>query len=170
MGHIAFISKRMPDFAAAHTLRFHHGGCANLHGHNYGVTVNISGPIQETLARSAYGMVMDFGDLKRIYKEAVHEVLDHSLILANEWPEWYRVYVELVKDKVEGRTQEEAIKLVDEQLGKVAHLDIPETTAEWLSVWVTDTMSAALSKEYDLVTVESVVVFETTNSWAERYG
>ena len=61
-------------FSAAHALREYEGSCSRLHGHNYEVEV--------TAARSSLdqaGMVIDFGELKRICDEVIAE-LDHRLL------------------------------------------------------------------------------------------
>ena len=64
------------EFAAAHNLPNHEGLCKNLHGHNYKLQVTISGDIQKI--GSASGMIMDFGDLKKIVKKHILDILDHS--------------------------------------------------------------------------------------------
>ena len=64
------------EFAAAHNLPNHEGLCKNLHGHNYKLQVTISGDIQKIGLAS--GMIMDFGDLKKIVKKHILDILDHS--------------------------------------------------------------------------------------------
>ena len=62
-------------FDAAHFLPDYQGKCANLHGHTYRLRVEIKGDLDiET------GMVVDFGDLKQIVKDAVVDKLDHTLL------------------------------------------------------------------------------------------
>lgn len=63
------------EFSAAHALRHYQGKCENLHGHNYTVTVEVKG--HELLPGTE--LLMDFGDLKRMVKEAVAP-LDHAHI------------------------------------------------------------------------------------------
>lgn len=67
------------EFSAAHALRHYQGKCENLHGHNYAVTVEVKG--HELMPGTE--LLMDFGDLKRLTKEAVAP-LDHAHI--NEVP------------------------------------------------------------------------------------
>lgn len=67
------------EFSAAHALRHYQGKCENLHGHNYTVTVEVKG--HELMPNTE--LLMDFGDLKRLVKEAVAP-LDHRHI--NEVP------------------------------------------------------------------------------------
>ncbi len=59
-------------FAAAHRLAGSGGKCESLHGHNFRVTVEVTGEkLDET------GMLVDFGDLKGILRRILAE-LDHS--------------------------------------------------------------------------------------------
>jgi len=59
-------------FSAAHSLRNYEGKCESLHGHNWKVEVTVSG---ENL--NSAGMIMDFGDLKKLTSKVLDE-LDHS--------------------------------------------------------------------------------------------
>ena len=63
------------EFAAAHHLPYHKGLCKNLHGHNYKLEITVTGPIQKKGPER--GMVMDFGNLKRIIKKAILDEFDH---------------------------------------------------------------------------------------------
>jgi 6-pyruvoyltetrahydropterin/6-carboxytetrahydropterin synthase len=59
------------DFSAAHMMRDYPGACARLHGHNYRVLLTVEGTeLDES------GMLVDFGDLKRIFDDILEE-LDH---------------------------------------------------------------------------------------------
>lgn len=58
-------------FESAHKLDDYDGKCNMLHGHSYKLSVIIKGPIK------ADGMVMDYGDLKKIVNEKVINKLDH---------------------------------------------------------------------------------------------
>jgi len=59
-------------FDAAHYLTKYHGKCENLHGHTYKLHITVEGE------RNAEGMILDFAVLKRIVKEHILTVLDHS--------------------------------------------------------------------------------------------
>ena len=63
------------ELCMSHRLREHQGKCQNLHGHNYVLTVEVSGPLDER------GMVMDFGELKKIVHQEVEESFDHATAL-----------------------------------------------------------------------------------------
>ncbi len=60
-------------FCASHQLRNYNGKCEHLHGHNFGVTVEVEGRELDP----AVEILVDFGELKRLAREAV-SALDHS--------------------------------------------------------------------------------------------
>lgn len=66
------------EFAAAHELPFHGGKCQRMHGHNYGLTVCVTGPIN-TSGESSHGMVMDFAELDACVQRVLDE-LDHRVL------------------------------------------------------------------------------------------
>ncbi len=73
-------------FEMAHALMGYNGPCKNVHGHSYGLLVTLAGnPITDT-SNPKLGMVMDFGDLKKIVKEVVVDVFDHALVLNENMP------------------------------------------------------------------------------------
>ena len=58
-------------FEMAHALMGYDGLCRNIHGHSYGLNVTVAGyPIDEE-GHPKLGMVMDFGDLKKIVRKAI---------------------------------------------------------------------------------------------------
>ena len=60
-------------FEASHQLPLHSGKCKNFHGHSYKLEVTIgSKQLDEK------GMVMDFGDLKKIVDQKIISKLDHQ--------------------------------------------------------------------------------------------
>lgn len=61
-------------FDAAHHLHAYEGKCKNLHGHTYRVVFGISGYVNEI------GLALDFGDIKRIWKERIEPYLDHRYL------------------------------------------------------------------------------------------
>ncbi|UOR13361.1 6-carboxytetrahydropterin synthase QueD [Halobacillus amylolyticus] len=61
-------------FDAAHHLHCYEGKCKNLHGHTYKVIFGISGFVDEI------GLVIDFGDIKKIWKEQIEIHLDHRYL------------------------------------------------------------------------------------------
>lgn len=63
-------------FSMGHTLHEYEGKCANLHGHNYQLTV-----IVENDTLNDQGMVMDFGDIKDIVKPIIDKQYDHRFLV-----------------------------------------------------------------------------------------
>lgn len=61
-------------FDAAHHLHAYEGKCKNLHGHTYTVVFGISGFVDDT------GLMIDFGDIKDIWKKEIEIFLDHRYI------------------------------------------------------------------------------------------
>ncbi|MBM7610425.1 6-pyruvoyltetrahydropterin/6-carboxytetrahydropterin synthase [Lysinibacillus composti] len=61
-------------FDAAHHLHNYEGKCKNLHGHTYRAVLGISGYTEER------GLVIDFGDIKEIWKEKIEVYLDHRYL------------------------------------------------------------------------------------------
>ena len=61
-------------FNAAHSLRGYQGKCANIHGHTWIVEILVAGNQLDEL-----GMIIDFGELKKIVKEKTAQ-LDHQYI------------------------------------------------------------------------------------------
>ena len=58
-------------FEAAHALKGYDGPCKNVHGHSYELSVTVIGiPIADRQS-TKLGMVMDFGDLKKIIKKQI---------------------------------------------------------------------------------------------------
>ncbi len=69
------------SFEAAHALSGYDGACRHIHGHSYRLFVTVIGEPLSDEASAKYGMVLDFGELKRIVNEQVVDRLDHALVL-----------------------------------------------------------------------------------------
>ena len=70
----------------AHALPGYDGLCKNIHGHSYELLVTVAGrPISE-IDNPKYGMVMDFSDLKKIVRDIIVDIFDHSLVLRSDVP------------------------------------------------------------------------------------
>lgn len=67
------ISKEF-TFDAAHHLHDYEGKCKNLHGHTYRVVLGLSGYTDER------GLLIDFGDIKEIWKQKIEIHLDHRYL------------------------------------------------------------------------------------------
>ena len=69
------------SFESAHALEGYAGACRKIHGHSYRMFVTVAGRPSEDAGASDYGMVMDFGELKRIVTEQVVARMDHAFVL-----------------------------------------------------------------------------------------
>ncbi len=69
-------------FEMAHALHGYDGKCAQIHGHSYELSVTILGIPKSEQGNPKLGMVMDFGELKRIVQKEVVSELDHALLLS----------------------------------------------------------------------------------------
>lgn len=72
-GRRVLVSKEF-TFDAAHHLHGYEGKCKNLHGHTYKVVFGISGYVDDI------GIVIDFGDIKEIWKKEIEIHLDHRYL------------------------------------------------------------------------------------------
>ncbi|MGL5892952.1 MAG: 6-pyruvoyl trahydropterin synthase family protein [Bacteroidia bacterium] len=72
------------NFEMAHALPGHDGPCKHIHGHTYFLHVTISGKPKQQSGAPDNGMVIDFGDLKRIVREQIIDPFDHALVLPEE--------------------------------------------------------------------------------------
>src|SRR6476646_3825968 len=64
------------EFCFGHRLMDYDGKCRNLHGHNGKACVTLAG---DKLDRQ--GMIVDFGEIKRVLAHWIDETLDHTLLL-----------------------------------------------------------------------------------------
>ncbi|MFA5618896.1 MAG: 6-carboxytetrahydropterin synthase [Weeksellaceae bacterium] len=73
-------------FEAAHALHGYDGKCRNIHGHSYKLEVTILGtPIMDNKHPKS-GMVIDFGDIKKIVNEEIIDKFDHAVLLNRNSP------------------------------------------------------------------------------------
>ena len=72
------------DFETAHALDGYKGKCKDIHGHSYHLKVTLIGVPSNDVCLSDCGMVIDFGDIKKIVKEHICDEFDHRLILRKD--------------------------------------------------------------------------------------
>lgn len=74
------------SFETGHALYGYDGKCRNVHGHSYKLFVTVIGqPILDD-SHVKHGMVIDFGDLKKIVKEEIVNVFDHATVFNKNTP------------------------------------------------------------------------------------
>lgn len=69
------------NFETAHVLYNYDGKCKNMHGHSYKLFVSVKGIPLNDLNHSKNGMVIDFGEIKKIVNEEIVDVWDHSVLV-----------------------------------------------------------------------------------------
>jgi len=136
------------DFETAHALYGYDGKCKNIHGHSYHLHVTVIGTPIDDLSNSKNGMVLDFGDLKKLVKEEIVDVFDHTTILNGKSP--HKELAQTLKDNAH------RIVLVDYQ-----------PTSENMLFDIADRIKKQLPNHASL---HSLKLFETASSYAEWFA
>ncbi len=72
------------SFEAAHALSGYDGACSQIHGHSYRLFVTVKGEPITDISNPKCGMVMDFGELKKIVGEEIISKLDHAFVMRRD--------------------------------------------------------------------------------------
>ena len=146
MSHIR-ITKQF-SFETGHALYGYDGKCKNVHGHSYRLDVTVIGtPINDN-THVKFGMVIDFGDLKKIVKEEIVNVFDHATVFNKNTP-----HVELARElEIRGHN----VLLVDYQ-----------PTSEMMVIDFASKIKKRLPRNIKLF---SLKLQETATSFAEWYA
>lgn len=135
-------------FETAHALHGYDGKCKNMHGHSYKLDVTVIGePISDN-SHVKFGMVIDFGDLKKIVNSEIVDIFDHATVLNKNTP-----HTELAKT------------LID--YGHNVLLVNYQPTTEMMVIDFASKISALLSENIKL---HSLRLSETTTSYAEWFA
>lgn len=136
------------NFETGHALYGYDGKCRNVHGHSYKLSVTVIGtPITDT-SNVKLGMVIDFGDLKKIVKEEIVDKFDHATVFNKNTP-----HVELAKELIDRNHQ---VILADYQ-----------PTSENM---VTDFSMKINARLPENIQLHSLKLQETETSYAEWYA
>jgi len=146
MGNIR-ITKQF-SFETGHALYGYDGKCKNVHGHSYKLSVTVIGKPIDDSTHVKFGMVIDFGDLKKIVKSEIVDVFDHATVFNKNTP-----HVELAKElKDRGHN----VLLVNYQ-----------PTSEMMVIDFAKKIKQHLP---DHITLHSLKLQETETSFAEWYA
>lgn len=74
-------------FEMAHALFNYDGKCKNIHGHSYKLEVTVIGEPLAEKGHAADGLIIDFGDLKKIVNTRVVDIFDHALVMKKDYSE-----------------------------------------------------------------------------------
>ncbi|MFD2698046.1 6-pyruvoyl tetrahydropterin synthase family protein [Mesonia sediminis] len=136
------------NFETGHALYGYDGKCKNVHGHSYKLNVTVIGtPIHDS-NHVKNGMVIDFGDLKKIVKEEIVDQFDHATVLNKNTP-----HIELAEELMK---RDHNVILVDYQ-----------PTSEKMITDFADKIKARLPKNIELF---SLRLQETETSFAEWFA
>ena len=132
------------SFEMAHALRNYDGLCRNIHGHSYKMDITLAGqPLQDD-SSPKNGMVMDFGDLKKLVNEEIISLLDHALVL-------------------NAKTDAQLVDVLKQNYEKIVTVDFQPTTENLLE-FIAAKIQSRLPND---VKLSCVRLRETDTSYAE---
>jgi 6-pyruvoyltetrahydropterin/6-carboxytetrahydropterin synthase len=73
-------------FETGHALYGYDGKCKNVHGHSYKLSVTVIGTPINDKTNAKNGMVIDFGDLKKIVASEIVDKFDHATVFNKNTP------------------------------------------------------------------------------------
>lgn len=73
-------------FETGHALYGYDGKCKNVHGHSYKLSVTVIGTPINDKTNAKDGMVIDFGDLKKIVASEIVDKFDHATVFNKNTP------------------------------------------------------------------------------------
>lgn len=132
------------DFEMAHALWNYDGLCKNIHGHTYKLFVTVAGEPINNPDDKKNGMVIDFGDLKRIVKNEIVDKFDHSLV-------------------INSRAPHEKLLELNEMYERHFVFDF-QPTCENMVVYIVEKIQPLLPEGIEL---KNVKLYETASSFAE---
>lgn len=136
------------SFETGHALHGYDGKCKNVHGHSYKLSVTVIGQPINDASHVKNGMVIDFGDLKKIVNHEIVDQFDHATVFNKNTP-----HLELAQELI--KRGHNAI-LVDYQ-----------PTSENMVIDFANKITAKLPKHVSLF---SLKLQETDSSFAEWYA
>ncbi len=74
------------NFETGHALHGYDGKCKNVHGHSYKLNVTVIGKPINDISHAKNGMVIDFGDLKKIVNHEIVDLFDHATVFNKNTP------------------------------------------------------------------------------------
>ena len=140
--------KRWVETDTGHRVPNHASKCKNFHGHRYRWEAELVGELVSESGVTNEGMIMDFGEISKILKEEIHDLVDHAFILYDG-----------------DHAGKEAISLLGDNHRTVIVPFIP--TAENLARWAFDIVKPKIHSKYgNMIILKSLVVRETPKSYA----
>jgi 6-pyruvoyltetrahydropterin/6-carboxytetrahydropterin synthase len=136
------------SFETGHALYGYDGKCKNLHGHSYQLHVTVIGkPIMDR-GHKKNGMVIDFGDLKKIVEEHIVDIFDHAMVFNKNTP------------------HKELANVLEAQGHNIILVDY-QPTSEMMVIDFAETIKAHIPVHIKL---HSLKLYETATSYAEWFA
>lgn len=129
-------------FEMGHAIHNYGGLCKYIHGHSYVLHVTVTAKEQTDGPLPAPGFVIDFKDLKKVVNEHVIDLLDHALVLSEDYM----------------KAHPEA------QIGKNIFIWPYEPSAENILYFIREKVSQHLPEDFKIVRMR---LWETADSFAE---
>ncbi len=135
-------------FCAGHRLLGHGGKCENLHGHNYVADIYVSGRGVDPIGR-----IVDFAELKRLFKGWIDEHWDHGFIVFEKDRETIRAVTSVTPHKIyllaDNPTAENIARHLLEVVAPKLLAGMPgyDLQVKRVAVWETDDSCAEVSLE-----------------------
>ncbi len=134
-------------FEMAHSLHNYDGLCKHIHGHSYKMDVTLIGEPKNEANASKDGMVIDFGDLKKMVKSEIIDRFDHAYM-------------------VPARYSAEQIERLKESTDRLIIVDF-QPTAENILVYIAEILQQHLPPHVELF---SIRLSETATAYAEWFA
>lgn len=131
----------------AHALKGYDGPCRHIHGHSYELWVTVIGTPLQNGSSPKNGMLVDFGDLKKIVRNTIVDSFDHALVLNKE-------------------SADEFLPLKSEVFGKTILVDY-QPTSENLLIDFASRLQPLMPAN---VKLHNLRLRETVTSYAEWYA
>jgi 6-pyruvoyltetrahydropterin/6-carboxytetrahydropterin synthase len=148
------VSKDYLVFCAGHFITYGGGTCERLHGHNYRVACELTGPLDDN------HYVFDFIALKNMMQRLVDQ-LDHRMLIAAKSS---LIRHELMGEQVELRYQNRRWSFPSDEC---VLLPIENTTAELLAKYLAEQLLADLQSQHGYTpTSLQMEVEESFGQWA----
>ncbi|HYX07704.1 MAG TPA: 6-carboxytetrahydropterin synthase [Bacteroidales bacterium] len=135
------------SFEMAHALWNYDGPCKNIHGHSYRLFVTVKGIALNNPGHPKHGMLIDFGELKKIVNREIVNQLDHALVVHKDAPH-------------------QMLNNIDQMFEKYFVFDF-QPTCENMVVDIANKIKKQLPGH---VTLHSVRLYETATSYAEWFA
>ena len=140
------VTKRF-HFEMAHALFQYDGLCRNIHGHSYNLQVTLIGEAKKQPGHPKDGMVLDFGDLKKVVKSKIVDRFDHALMINSLF-------------------SKEQINLLKQTSERIIVVDF-QPTSENIVTYISEILKQHLPSGVSLL---SIRLYETVTSYAEWFA